>query len=417
MSEDNQPIISVNNISKKYCRELNRSLRYAVKDIVRELIPKTHFFSHDKSVLREGEFWAVKDVSFELKRGESLAIIGENGAGKSTLLKVLYGLIKPDTGEIRIRGRVGAIIELGEGFDPVLTGRENIFITASLLGFPKKQIQQLFDEVVAFSELEEFIDTPIQFYSSGMKARLAFSVASHLNPNLLFVDEVLAVGDLDFQRKCVNQMLKYLASGGSIILVSHIPNHIQSVCQRGILLENGAISFAGNSIETLDRYFKNQLSKISSYKTTSNDGNLRETKPLIIEEVILEPTQGEFIQTNEDCQLRVKYTASQSFEDVIWGLSIWTHDNLVNISGNYDLTPRTIEAGEGELNCLIPELPLSPGTYLLRVAICQLASLQSLALSGWEDAPLEFKVEIEPNLLNNLLYSTNQMMMLHVRWH
>lgn len=411
MSEDNQPVISVKNVSKKYCRELNRALRYAVKDIVSEVFAITN----DKSELRNGEFWAVKDVSFELNRGESLAIIGENGAGKSTLLKVLYGLIKPDTGEIRIRGRVGAIIELGEGFDPVLTGRENIFITASLLGFPKNQIHQLFDEVVAFSELEEVIDTPVQFYSSGMKARLAFSVAAHLKPDVLFVDEVLAVGDIDFQRKCVNQMLKYRSEGGSIILVSHNANHIQSVCQRGILIENSLCSFDGTSIETLDRYFKNQLSKIISSNT--NDGNLRERKPLTIEEVILEPIQGETIKTNEDCRLRVKYFATKTFENVVWGLSIWTHDNLVNISGNYDLTPRTIQVGKGELSCLIPEIPLSPGTYLLKVAISHLSTLQSIALLGWDNAPFEFKVEIEPNLLNNLLFSTNQLMRINVRWH
>lgn len=416
MSEVNQPIISVKNVSKKYCRELNRSLRYAVKDIIREILPE-NLFPHNKSVLRDGEFWSVKDVSFELNRGESLAIIGENGAGKSTLLKVLYGLIKPDTGEIKICGRVGAIIELGEGFDPVLTGRENIFITASLLGFPKNQIQQLFDEVVAFSELEKFIDSPIQFYSSGMKARLAFSVAAHLKPDVLFVDEVLAVGDMDFQRKCVNQMLKYRSEGGSIILVSHNPNHIQSICQRGILLEHGVVSFEGTSIETLDRYFKNQLSKISSHKTPSNESNLREMSPLTIEEVKLEPIQGESIQTNEDCRLSVKYVSTKTFEDVIWGLSIWTHDNLVSISGNYDLTPRIIQEGEGELSCLIPEMPLSPGTYLLKVAIGELGSLQPIALSGWQDIPLEFKVEIEPNLLNNLLHLHNQLMTISVRWY
>lgn len=414
MSEDIQPIISVKNVSKKYCRELNRSLRYAVKDIIREVLPG-NLFPHNKSVLRDGEFWSVKGVSFELNRGESLAIIGENGAGKSTLLKVLYGLIKPDTGEIRIRGRVGAIIEIGEGFDPVLTGRENIFITASLLGFPKNQIQQLFDEVVEFSELEEFIDSPVQFYSSGMKARLAFSVAAHLKPDVLFVDEVLAVGDMDFQRKCVNQMLKFRSEGGSIILVSHNPNHIQSVCQRGILLENSVCSYEGTSIETLDRYFKNQLSKISSYN--NNDDILRERKPLTIKEVILEPIQGETIQTNEDCRLRVKYVSTKTFEDVIWGLSIWTHDNLVNVSGNYDLTPRIIQEGEGEFSCLIPKMPLSPGTYLLKIAIGEFTSLLPLASLGWQDMPLEFKVEIEPNLLNNLLHLNNQLMTISVQWH
>ena len=410
----NIPIIEVDNVSKKYAKTLRSSLWYGIKDIGSELLIRR---SGPTNVsLRSDEFWSLQNVSFELMKGQSIAIIGDNGAGKSTLLKLIYGLIRPDSGRIVLRGKVGAIIELGAGLDPVLTGRENIYLKAALFGYSKNEVNSMLDQIIDFAGVGDFIDTPVQFYSSGMSSRLAFAVTTHLKPDILLVDEVLAVGDMDFQRKCINHMLNYISSGGSIILVSHNPNHIQAVCQRGILLENGVNSFEGTSIETLDRYFKNQLSKISFNKTTTNDNNLRERKSMIIEEVILEPIQGETIQSNQDCRLKVKYVTTKSFENISWGLSIWTHDNIVNISGNYDLTPRTIKAEEGELSCLIPKLPLAPGTYLLKIAIGELDSLQPLALMGWQDSPLEFKVEVEPNFLNNILYLDNQLMTINVQW-
>lgn len=409
------PLITVENVSKKYAKNLRSTLWYGVKDIASELFIRR---SESKNIsLRQDEFWALHNISFELKRGESLAFIGDNGAGKSTLLKLIYGLIRPDTGRIVLRGKIGAMIELSAGLDLVLSGRENIYLKAALFGYSRHEVNSIFDEIVDFSGLEEFIDTPVQFYSSGMSARLAFAVTAHLKPDILLVDEVLAVGDMEFQRKCIKQMLKYISDGGSIILVSHNPNHIQSVCQRGILLENSKMTYEGTSIDTLDKYYQIQLNKIRSHKTTSGDNKLLGQRPLIIEEVIIESMKGESIQKEKDCRLRIKYQAAKDIEDVIWGFNIWSHDNLINITGNYDFVSRTIQAGNGELSCLIPKMPLSPGTYLLKVAIAELSSLQSIALSGWEDAPLEFKVETEPNLLNNLLHSTNQLMMIDVQWH
>lgn len=407
MSENNQPIISVKNISKKYCRELNRSLRYAVKDIFCEVLP----FSNDKATLRNGEFWAVKDVSFELNRGESLAIIGENGAGKSTLLKVLYGLIKPDIGEIRIRGRVGAIIELGEGFDPVLTGRENIFITASLLGFPKNQIQKLFDEVVAFSELEEFIDSPIQFYSSGMKARLAFSVTSHLNPDLLFVDEVLSVGDFSFQRKCLLHIQNYLRNGGTIIFVSHNPPQIQSICQRGILLEQGNPVFVGTAVETLSHYFERQQTLHNKFSNSTNL-QLSEQNPLIIKSV----TVNSKVQKGEKFQIKVKYESLHPIENVVWGFNIWTQDEEVCVCGNFSETPQTLKKGANELHGTIEKLPLNAGKFLLRVAIVDVKTLQPLAIFGWLEAPVLFTVHSNAGIYNNAFANLNQLMLVEVDW-
>lgn len=414
IKEEDDILISVQNISKRYSLNLKSSLKNGIKDIFHEL-----FFRRKQDfppTLRKDEFWALQNVSFELRRGESLAIIGGNGAGKSTLLKLLYGLIKPDAGEIHIRGTLEAIIEINSGLNYILSGRENIYVKAALLGLTQVQTESIIEQVIDFAEVEEFIDSPVQFYSSGMIARLSFAISICLNPEILLVDEVLAVGDLAFQRKCTNHILKYLSSGGSIILISHDSNHIQSICQRGILLENGNISFTGTSIEALDEYFKIQLKKVNITKTVSADSRSNEKGLLKIEKVIIEPVQGEFIQSDEDCQIRVKYVALNCIDNFIWGFSIWTPDNFVNIAGNYNLTPGIIQQGEGELSCLIPAMPLAPGMYLLKVAISDLTTLHPLALSGWIDTPIEFTVNTAPNLLANSLQSINQLVKLNVRW-
>jgi lipopolysaccharide transport system ATP-binding protein len=191
-------LVKVEGVSKKFCRDLKRSLWYGVKDISSEL-----FGAKKNGQLRPKEFWAVDDVSFELRRGECLGLIGHNGAGKSTLLKMLNGLIKPDKGTITMHGRIGALIELGSGFNPILTGRENIYNNGSVLGFSRKEIDAKFDSIVEFAELSEFIDTPVQNYSSGMKVRLGFAVAAQMEPDVLLIDEVLAVGDIGFSFKCL----------------------------------------------------------------------------------------------------------------------------------------------------------------------------------------------------------------------
>ena len=220
-------LVKVEGVSKKFCRSLKRSLWYGVQDVTSELMGRPG--GHDE--LRKNEFWAVNDVSFELKRGECLGLIGPNGAGKSTLLKMLNGLVKPDRGRITMRGRIGALIELGAGFNPILTARENIYINGSVLGFGKKEIDSKFDAIVDFAEIEEFIDTPVQNYSSGMKVRLGFAVAAQMEPDVLMIDEVLAVGDVGFQIKCLNA-LRGIAGDSAIILVSHTMQQVSAFCQQ-----------------------------------------------------------------------------------------------------------------------------------------------------------------------------------------
>jgi lipopolysaccharide transport system ATP-binding protein len=203
---------------------------------------------------RQEEFWALRDVSFEIKRGEVVGIIGRNGAGKSTLLKILSRITEPTTGRVQLSGRVASLLEVGTGFHPELTGRENIFLNGAILGMSRAEIRRKFDEIVAFAEIERFLDTPVKRYSSGMYVRLAFAVAAHLEPEILIVDEVLAVGDARFQKKCLGKMHAVASAGRTVLFVSHNLGTVQSLCQRCVLLEAGQIAFAGEPSEAVARY-------------------------------------------------------------------------------------------------------------------------------------------------------------------
>ena len=233
-------LVLVEGVSKKYCRSLKRSLWYGIKDVASELSGQRGASEE----LRKDEFWAVDDVSFELRRGECLGLIGPNGAGKSTILKLLNGLLKPDRGRITLRGRVGALIELGAGFNPILTARENIYVNGSVLGFPRSEIDRRFDAIVEFSEIEEFIDTPVQNFSSGMQVRLGFAVAAQMEPDVLLIDEVLAVGDAGFRARCY-QKISEISQTAAVIFVSHQLSHVARLAQEVMVFNQGQIFFPG----------------------------------------------------------------------------------------------------------------------------------------------------------------------------
>ena len=252
-----QPIISAENIGKRY-RLLHQSkqpystLRDALTAQAKRLFGGSSAAdaSHADS---EEEFWALKDVNFEIQRGEVVGIIGRNGAGKSTLLKVLSRIVEPTTGRITLRGRVASLLEVGTGFHPELTGRENIFLNGAILGMSKSEIRGKFDEIVAFAEVEKFLDTPVKHYSSGMYVRLAFAVAAHLDPEILILDEVLAVGDAAFQKKCLSRMRTVAADGRTVLFVSHNMAAVTALCDRGLLLHNGKLVVIGAIDLVVDR--------------------------------------------------------------------------------------------------------------------------------------------------------------------
>jgi len=265
----NDTLIKVDGVSKKFCRSLKKSLWYGLQDLGNELRGRRHGGSGQ---LRADEFWAVRDASFELSRGECLGLIGHNGAGKTTLLRMLNGLIKPDQGRIEIRGKVGALIALGAGFNPILTGRENIYTNASVLGLSKRYVDAKLDEIIDYSEIGDFIYTPVQNYSSGMSVRLGFSVAAVLiEPDVLFLDEVLAVGDIGFVIKCLNTMRR-LAAKSAVVFVSHDMPLVSTFCTRVMVMKNGATLLDSlNPAEGIDRYF----SLIKHEQQTSGTGEAR----------------------------------------------------------------------------------------------------------------------------------------------
>jgi lipopolysaccharide transport system ATP-binding protein len=260
-----KPIIEVRNLSKQY--KIGQKQPYlSLRDSV------SNFFKFRGRNTEGEDFWALDDVNFDVHVGESIGIIGRNGAGKSTLLKILSRITPPTKGSVILRGRIASLLEVGTGFHPELTGRENVFMNGSILGLKRAEIAEKFDEIVQFSGVEQFIDTPLKHYSSGMQLRLAFAVAAHLEPEILVVDEVLAVGDAEFQKKCLGKMDEVSRSGRTVLFVSHQMNAVQSICQRCILLKEGQISRMGDVGDIVSHYLENN-SLINSWESTKNSNN------------------------------------------------------------------------------------------------------------------------------------------------
>lgn len=256
--------ITVENLSKKYVIGHQRQEKYtALRDVMMHKLRAAgqrlrHPLSSNKEETSLEEFWALKDVSFEIKQGDRVGIIGRNGAGKSTLLKILTRITEPTTGRVIINGRVASLLEVGTGFHPELTGRENVFLNGAVLGMSRTDIKRKFDEIISFAEVEKFLDTPVKRYSSGMYVRLAFAVAAHLEPEILIVDEVLAVGDAEFQKKCLGKMEEVSCAGRTVVFVSHNMATVRKLCNRGILLQKGTIHYQGTQKETINNYLQRQ---------------------------------------------------------------------------------------------------------------------------------------------------------------
>jgi lipopolysaccharide transport system ATP-binding protein len=248
--KDNEVVINVENVSKKFSKSLNRSMIYGMTDIFRN----TFMMSSKSDRLRKGEFWAVKDVSFEVKESECLGIIGPNGSGKTTLLSMLNGIYMPDKGKIMTKGKVGALIAVGAGFHPMLSGRENIYINGAVLGMSKEEINEKFDSIVEFADIGDFLDMPVKHYSSGMYVRLGFAVAIHCEPDILLVDEILSVGDIKFRDKSQRKFMELLEKGTSVVFVSHNLNTVRRVCDKALILNNGEVIDYGDVEEVVNNY-------------------------------------------------------------------------------------------------------------------------------------------------------------------
>lgn len=314
--------------------------------------------------------WALKDVSFEVKHGEVMGIIGRNGAGKSTLLKILSRITEPTEGYADINGRVASLLEVGTGFHPELTGRENIYLNGSILGMKRTEIQSKFDEIVAFAEIERFLDTPVKHYSSGMYVRLAFAVAAHLEPEILIVDEVLAVGDLAFQKKCMGKMGNVAKEGRTVLFVSHNMAAIEALCSRGCLLVNGKIDALGRTGEIVGRYFdsikKTSLQDLRTRKDRTGNGRL------VFTAVTLENGDGtpvEVLAPGKDTSIVLSYEGSETLKNVSLSIGFYGLHGQFLLLCNNEMAGQPFESlpPSGQIRCMIPRLPFSPGNYNLNL--------------------------------------------------
>lgn len=375
--------IRCENLSKQY--RIGSPERYKT---LRDTITNTALapFRRLKSGSQNGHgyIWALNDVSFDIKRGEVVGIIGLNGAGKSTLLKILSRITIPTRGRADIFGRVGSLLEVGTGFHPELTGRENIYLNGAILGMRKIEIDRKFDEIVAFAEVEKFLDTPVKRYSSGMYVRLAFAVAGHLETEVLLVDEVLAVGDAQFQKKCFAKMKEIGTQGRTILFVSHNMSAVRSICKQALIVERGVVVAQGEITSTVDQY----LSRINSSQLPVD---AIETNTFFISSVQISSVAGPVIKTFDPVQVKVQFVPKTEIQDPGLYVSILTMDSqrLTGLDLKDFITTAPLPAGEpGELGFTIESLPLLPGAYQLEI------HLKDMARSLVEFVPRTFEFEV-----------------------
>lgn len=347
-------LIKVQGVRKKFCRSLKRSLWYGLNDMAAEVLRR----GSGGDRLRPGEFWAVDDVSFELRRGECLGLVGRNGAGKTTLLKMLNGLIKPDAGRIELRGRIGGLIALGAGFNPILTGRENIYVNGSVLGLTKKEIDAQIDEIIEFAEIRDFIDAPVQCYSSGMQVRLGFAVATAMKPDVLLLDEVLAVGDAAFRARCFKR-IGMLLHDAAVIFVSHDVGQIYRICSEALLLTNGSLTARGNVNDVL-RCYKNQGASASTSDSI-----------FVYDDDVLSFELTEARVTGENpCQLELSAQLELSSPKAVGAILVEIErDEEMVCQSEARTHPRSLPAGRSALSITIPHLTLTSGTYAVGINI------------------------------------------------
>lgn len=308
-------------------------------------------------------FWALKDVNFEVKEGEVLGIIGHNGAGKSTLLKILSRITEPTEGRITIHGRVSSLLEVGTGFHPDLTGRENIYMNGTILGMRKKEIDQKLDEIIAFSGISQHIDTPVKRYSSGMTVRLAFSVAAHLEPEILIIDEVLAVGDMEFQKKCLGKMKDVSGQGRTVLFVSHNMPAVQTLCNRAILLNKGSLIYEGKTEQVIAQYLK----KFSASKASQKWICMEEKSGCYFKEIEIVPVREEIFTMGNDILIKTKIISDFDFNQFQICIRIYD-ENYILVSCLYNtdfLIGYSLLIGVNYFQLIIKLSNLLPGTYYL----------------------------------------------------
>ncbi|RED99547.1 ABC transporter ATP-binding protein [Marinoscillum furvescens] len=369
------PIIRVEGISKKYrlgegkkkvdtfSERIKDALMYPINNF-KKIKSLTKFSKEDDASV----FWALKDINFEVNQGEVLGIIGHNGAGKSTLLKILSRITEPTEGRITIRGKVSSLLEVGTGFHPELTGRDNIYMNGTILGMRKWEIDKKFDEIVAFSGVEKHIDTPVKFYSSGMQVRLAFSVAAHLEPEILVIDEVLAVGDAEFQRKCLGKMEDVAGAGRTVLFVSHNMGAVEGLCKNGLLLSGGQVKFQSNVKDTI-AYYRNlaTIDNIDLVNRSDRKGGV----DFKFEKV--EFNEGNPVLTGKPLTVTIFFNARLDIRNLHVAMTICAsfEDRLMVVDNSSQGAPLSVTAGKGKITIELEDLRLLPHKYEINLWAAQ----------------------------------------------
>ena len=366
-------VIRVENLGKRYVLgQASGSSRYkTLRESITDAVSRP--FRRSASQPRADEFWALKDVSFDIQRGEVVGIIGRNGAGKSTLLKVLSRITEPTTGSIKLRGRVASLLEVGTGFHPELTGRENIFLNGAILGMHRAEIKAKFDEIVAFAEVEKFLDTPVKRYSSGMYVRLAFAVAAHLEPEILIVDEVLAVGDAEFQKKCLGKMEDVSRGGRTVIFVSHQMNAVQALCTHCLLLIKGRLHAVGKPANIINDYLR--ASVTSSQWSNSGEQHVnpyfKPTQFCLVDRDLR--TVQRDVQADEDIGVLLKGEVVTSDDALVIGFAVYTIEGTLLYWSVQTDTERKrwpqVRPGPNSMVCWLPQHMLNEGEYRLELIV------------------------------------------------
>ena len=363
-----KPIIKVENLSKQYKLGTRGATYTTMRDAVSGIVRAPRGMISKNRLNEENFFWALRDVNFEVERGEIVGIIGRNGAGKSTLLKILAQVTEPTTGRIELYGNANSLLEVGTGFHPELTGRENIFVNGAILGMKKAEIKCLFDEIVEFAEIEKFLDTAVKHYSSGMYMRLAFSVAAHLNPDILIIDEVLSVGDAQFQKKCLGKVQDVASAGRTVLFVSHNMAAVENLCERGIVLEKGEIIFAGQKTQAISKYLES-VNKNTGYNLSERPDRIG-TGEIYITQIEIRDLMGNItddVMSGQDIDIYFHFETTPNYRqsNVSMCLMVRTHldmpvflqhNKLVN--DNWDFLPHA-----GAFVCRLRKLPLAPASY------------------------------------------------------
>jgi ABC-type polysaccharide/polyol phosphate transport system ATPase subunit len=372
--------ISVRGVSKRYrlYHERNQSLKATVLRGRRA---------------KYEEFWALRDITLEIPQGSTFALIGENGSGKTTLLKCMAKILRPDGGTLETRGKISALLELGAGFHPELSGRDNVFLNGSILGLSKKQITQRFDDIVGFAGLEHFIDSPVKNYSSGMYVRLGFSVAINVDPDILLIDEILAVGDTEFQRRCLEKIVGLKARGKTIVIVTHSLESVRNLCDAAALLEHGELRRVGPAGSVIDQYFgesHTDRTADSEFGTRWGSGEVRIDK---LELLDAHGVPSKRVRTGDSVTFRIHYSARQPVERPVFGFSLFSIDD-VYLSGpntrDADLVPDRID-GEGVVDLRVDRLMLLPGTYDLGATVCDFT-----VTHAYDQHHRAFRFDVEP---------------------